>query len=682
MKLKALLNMEYGGISMSEISRLLITNRGEIAVRVAHTAHRLGIETFGIYSDTDQNALHVDTVDTAIYLPGNTLSETYLNAEKIIQVAHENACNAIHPGYGFLAENSQFAQSVLDEELVWIGPTPEQIALLGDKMLAKQAAIDAGVPTVPSTEVQPGEKPPKFDMPVMVKAAAGGGGRGMRIVEKQSELTDAIESASREAKSAFGDGRVFVEPYIAHGRHIEVQIIGDSHGNILHLGERECSIQRRNQKIFEEAPSCGITEDVRKVICNGAVALARHVKYENAGTVEFLVNDKEEINFLEVNTRLQVEHPVTESITGLDLVELQIRIASGEQLPIKQEEVTTTGHAIEVRIVAENPAENWMPSIGEIERFQIGEGVRVDSGIREGSQITTDYDSLIAKIIATGQDRQQAIKKLSRALHSTQISGIDTNLSMVLAVLAEHDYQRANTPITYLQEHPEVLQGEELNPDDLNALLLGAVFALEFNEHNNGKVTRFAPSGWRNLRTQGQRQTWESSLEEYCVEYVIEKNQASVLLGAWPEPQEDGSLTEDNRTQFNIRILKQSETEQAIEINNRRQVIHTSVIGETVHTQSRFGTATWSRKPQFILRESKQLGAGPTSPLPGTVITVNVSEGQIVKEGEVLVVVEAMKMEHKIIATGPATVISVHFQPGESVDTGDLLVSLEQDDNP
>ena len=682
MKLKALLNMEYGGISMSEISRLLITNRGEIAVRIAHTAHRLGIETFGIYSDTDQNALHVDTVDTAIYLPGNTLSETYLNAEKIIQVAHENACNAIHPGYGFLAENSQFAQSVLDEELVWIGPTPEQIALLGDKMLAKQAAIDAGVPTVPSTEVQPGEKPPKFDMPVMVKAAAGGGGRGMRIVEKQSELADAIESASREAKSAFGDGRVFVEPYIAHGRHIEVQIIGDSHGNILHLGERECSIQRRNQKIFEEAPSCGITEDVRKVICNGAVALARHVKYENAGTVEFLVNDKEEINFLEVNTRLQVEHPVTESITGLDLVELQIRIASGEQLPIKQEEVTTTGHAIEVRIVAENPAENWMPSIGEIERFQIGEGVRVDSGIREGSQITTDYDSLIAKIIATGQDRQQAIKKLSRALHSTQISGIDTNLSMVLAVLAEHDYQRANTPITYLQEHPEVLQGEELNPDDLNALLLGAVFALEFNEHNNGKVTRFAPSGWRNLRTQGQRQTWESSLEEYCVEYVIEKNQASVLLGAWPEPQEDGSLTEDNRTQFNIRILKQSETEQAIEINNRRQVIHTSVIGETVHTQSRFGTATWSRKPQFILRESEQLGAGPTSPLPGTVIAVNVSEGQIVKEGEVLVVVEAMKMEHKIIATGPATVISVHFQPGESVDTGDLLVSLEQDDNP
>ncbi|MEC7924315.1 MAG: biotin carboxylase N-terminal domain-containing protein, partial [Actinomycetota bacterium] len=553
---------------MSEISRLLIANRGEIAVRIAQTAHRLGIETVGIYSDSDQNALHADTVDTAIYLPGDMLSETYLNADEIIKVAHENACDAIHPGYGFLAENSQFAQRVLDADLVWIGPTPEQIALLGDKMLAKEAAIAAGVPTVTSTEVRPGEKPPKLDMPVMVKAAAGGGGRGMRVVEKRSELADAIESASREAESAFGDGRVFVEPYIAHGRHIEVQIIGDSHGNVLHLGERECSIQRRNQKIFEEAPSSGISEDVRKVICDGAVALANHVKYVNAGTVEFLVNDKEEINFLEVNTRLQVEHPVTEAITGLDLVELQIRVASGEQLPIKQEEVTFNGHAIEVRLVAENPAENWMPSVGEIERFQIGEGVRVDSGIREGSQITTDYDSLIAKIIATGQDRQQAIRKLSRSLRSTQISGIDTNLSMVLAVLAEHDYQRAKTPITYLQEHPEVLHGKELNPDDLNALLLGAVFALEFTERNNARVTRFAPSGWRNLRTQGQIQIWGCSSGDRCVEYIIEKNQASVLLGAWPELEEDGSLTEDNRSQFNIRILKRSERQQTIEINS------------------------------------------------------------------------------------------------------------------
>ena len=666
---------------MSEISRLLITNRGEIAVRIARTAHRLGIETVGIYSDSDKNALHADTVDTAIYLPGDMLIETYLNADEIIKVAHENDCDAIHPGYGFLAENSQFAQRVLDADLVWIGPTPEQIALLGDKMLAKEAAIAAGVPTVTSTELRPGEKPPKLDMPVMVKAAAGGGGRGMRVVEKRSELADAIESASREAESAFGDGRVFVEPYIAYGRHIEVQIIGDSHGNVLHLGERECSIQRRNQKIFEEAPSSGISEDVRKVICDGAVALANHVKYVNAGTVEFLVNDKEEINFLEVNTRLQVEHPVTEAITGLDLVELQIRVASGEQLPIKQEEVTFNGHAIEVRLVAENPAENWMPSIGEIERFQIGEGVRVDSGIREGSQITTDYDSLIAKIIATGQDRQQAIRKLSRSLRSTQISGIDTNLSMVLAVLAEHDYQRAKTPITYLQEHPEVLHGEELNPDDLNALLLGAVFALEFTERNNARVTRFAPSGWRNLRTQGQRQIWGSSSGDRCVEYIIEKNQASVLLGAWPELEEDGSLTEDNRSQFNIRILKRSERQQTIEINSRRQVINTSVIGETVHTQSRFGTATWSRKPRFVPRESEQLGAGPTSPLPGTVIAVNVSEGQMVEEGDVLVVVEAMKMEHKILATGSATVVSVHFQPGESVDTGDLLVSLEQGDN-
>ena len=666
---------------MNEINRLLIANRGEITVRIAKTAHRLGIETVGIYSHADQNALHVDTVDTAIYLPGNTLSETYLNGEKIIQAALDNACDAIHPGYGFLAENSNFAQGVLDAELIWIGPTPEQIALLGDKMLAKKAAIDAGVPTVTSTEVQPGDKPPKFDMPVMVKAAAGGGGRGMRIVEKQSHLADAIESASREAESAFGDGRVFVEPYITHGRHIEVQIIGDAHGNVLHLGERECSIQRRNQKIIEEAPSCGISEDVRKLICDGAVALAKHVNYENAGTVEFLVNDKEEINFLEVNTRLQVEHPVTESITGLDLVELQINVASGKELSLEQKDITFSGHAIEVRLVAENPSQNWMPSIGEIKKFDIGEGVRVDSGIRSGSQVTADFDSLIAKIISTGSDRKQAIKKLARSLRSTQISGIETNLSMILSVLEEDDYQKANTPITYLQDHPEVLNGQEPSPDDFNALLLGAVFALEFSERLKREVTTFAPSGWRNLRTQGQRQTWEGPAGDYFVEYTIDANTASVLLGPWPEPQEDGTLTEEKRTKFNVRLLRQSETEQTIEINNRRQVINTTVIGETVHAQSKLGTATWKRKPRFIHRESEQFGAGPTSPLPGTVISVNISEGETVKEGDVLVVVEAMKMEHKIVATGPATVISIHFQPGDSVDTGDLLVSLQQDDN-
>ena len=663
---------------MSDIKRLLIANRGEIAVRIAQTAHQLGIDTVGIYSTSDQNALHVDTVDVAIYLPGNSLGETYLNSNKIIEIAQQNHCDAIHPGYGFLAENAQFAQSVNDADLIWIGPTPEQIALLGDKMLAKQAAIDAGVPTVTSTEVHSGEKPPKFKMPVIVKAAAGGGGRGMRIVEKQAELADAISSASREAESAFGDGRVFVEPYITHGRHIEVQIIGDSHGNVLHLGERECSIQRRNQKIFEEAPSRGISPEVRKLICDGAVALAKHVKYENAGTVEFLVNDKEEINFLEVNTRLQVEHPVTESITGLDLVELQIRVASGEQLPASQEDITFNGHAIEVRLVAENPSQNWMPSVGTIERFHVGDGVRVDSGIREGSQVTTDYDSLIAKIISYGSDRQQAIQKLARALRSTQISGIETNQSMILSVLAEHDYQQANTPISYLQDHPEVLDKQELNPKDHNALLLGAVFALELQERTNGMVTGFTPSGWRNLRTQGQRQIWESQYGEDHIEYTIDKNKATVLLGAWPEPQEDGTLPEDNRIQLHVRLLSQSIDQQIIEIDNRRQVITTSINNDTVHTQSRFGTAAWSRQPKFTHRESEQFGAGPTSPLPGTVIAVNVTEGQIVQEGDVLVVVEAMKMEHKIIATGTATVTSVHFQPGDSVDTGDLLVSLEQ----
>ncbi len=666
---------------MSEIKRLLIANRGEITVRIARTAHRLGIETAAIYSEVDRNALHVDTVDVAIKLPGTTLGETYLNAEMIIKAASENACQAIHPGYGFLAENSQFAQDVIDAGILWVGPTPEQIALLGDKILAKQAALEAGVPTVTSTEVQSGKKLPKFDMPVIVKAAAGGGGRGMRIVQESSELADAISSASREAESAFGDGRVFVEPYISKGRHIEVQIIGDSYGKVLHLGERECSIQRRNQKILEESPSSGISDEVRKIICDGAVALAKHVNYENAGTVEFLVNDKEEINFLEVNTRLQVEHPVTESVTGLDLVELQLKVASGEKLPMEQEEILVSGHAIEVRLVAENPAQDWMPSIGKIEIFELGEGVRVDSGISEGSVVTADFDSLIAKIISTGTNRDEAIKKLARSLRASQISGIETNLAMLLSVLSEPDYLQAKTPITYLPEHPEVLQGLQPHPDDRMALLLGAVFALEYDEQNSDPVTGFAPSGWRNLRTQGQRQIWESSFGESPVEYILENNQATVLVGPWPDPLEDGLLPADDRTHLTVRILDRSSEHQTVEINNRRQVIKTKISGETVHTQSRFGTATWSRLPRFVHHDSEQSGIGPTSPLPGTVISVNVQEGQIVEEGDVLVVVEAMKMEHKIVAVSPAKVITVHFQTGDSVDTGDLLVTLEQDES-
>ena len=350
-------------VPLRPINKLLIANRGEIAVRIARTAHRLGMGTVGVYSEPDANALHVDSVDIAVALGGETAAESYLRGDAIIAAAKATGADAIHPGYGFLAENAAFAQAVEDAGLIWVGPTPEQITLLGDKVAAKRAAVEAGVPTTPIWEIgDDGAVPDGVPMPALVKAAAGGGGRGMRIVTKPELLAESILSASREAKAAFGDGAVFIEPYIERGRHIEVQIMGDQHGHVIHLGERECSIQRRNQKVIEESPSSGISEATRAAVCEGALALARAVRYVGAGTVEFLVGESDDgqvINFLEVNTRLQVEHPVTEEVTGFDLVEMQLRVASGEPLAISQDDVTITGYAIEVRVVAENPATNW-----------------------------------------------------------------------------------------------------------------------------------------------------------------------------------------------------------------------------------------------------------------------------------------------------------------------------------
>ena len=427
-----------------QITRLLIANRGEIAVRIARTAHRLGIDTVGVYSEPDRNALHVDSVDVAIALGGSTPAESYLRGDAVIAAAVATGADAIHPGYGFLAENAGFAQAVIDAGLVWVGPTPEQVTLLGDKVAAKRAALEAGVPTTSMIEVVDGRVAgdAAVTYPALVKAAAGGGGRGMRVVRSADELDAAVAAASREALSAFGDGTVFIEPYLERGRHVEVQIMGDRHGNVVHLGERECSIQRRNQKVVEESPSAGITPEIRTALCDGAVALARHVGYEGAGTVEFMVGEDGTITFLEVNTRLQVEHPVTEAVTGLDLVEMQLRVAAGDVLPITQTDVSITGHAIEVRVVAEDPAAGWMPSTGRVDRFVVGDGVRVDTGVRNGSEISSDYDSLVAKVIAHAPTREGAARRLARALRATQITGIRTNVDSLVAILGERDVSR------------------------------------------------------------------------------------------------------------------------------------------------------------------------------------------------------------------------------------------------
>jgi propionyl-CoA carboxylase alpha chain len=673
------------------IGRLLIANRGEIAVRIARTAHRLGIDTVGVYSEPDVDSLHVDSVDVAVALGGSTPAESYLRGDAIIEAALATGSDAVHPGYGFLAENADFAAAVVAAGLVWVGPTPQQIRLLGDKVAAKKAAVAAGVPTAPIHEIVGGAVPDGVTFPALVKAAAGGGGRGMRIVRSADELGAAIEASSREAVSAFGDGTVFVEPYIERGRHVEVQIVGDQHGNVIHLGERECSIQRRNQKVIEESPSAGITVDVRTALCDGALALARTAGYHGLGTVEFLVGDDGAINFLEVNTRLQVEHPVTEAVTGLDLVELQLLVAAGEPLPVTQRDVRFEGHAIEVRLVAEDPSAGWLPSTGTVTSFEIGDGVRVDTGFRAGAVVSADYDSLLAKVIAHAPTRSAAASVLGRALRSSMVAGVRTNLDALAAILAEPDFLAAATPTAYLDEHPDVVAAQEAPTERQVALLLGAVFALERRDRAGDAVLGFAPSGWRNLRTQGQREIWvaERSGERLHVEFEMAGGaQAAVKLGAWPVPSvDDGTLRPDERPVRAIRLLERTPDRQVVEIDGVREVITTMVAGpehgsstvDTVHARSASGAATFTREPRFVEHHAEVGGGGPISPLPGTVIAVHVEPGQHVSEGQLLMVVEAMKMEHKIIAAAAATVTEVRFAVGERVDTGDLLVAFDVD---
>lgn len=659
------------------ISRLLIANRGEVVVRIANTAHRLGISTVGVYSDLDANALHVDHVDVAVGLGGETPAESYLRGDAIIAAAKLTGADAIHPGYGFLAESAEFAQAVIDAGITWVGPQPRQIRLLGNKVSAKAAAVEAGVPTSPLTEVVPGKAPAGLTMPVLVKAAAGGGGRGMRIVRQHIDLAEAIAAASREAEAAFGDGAVFVEPFIERGRHVEVQIIGDGFGSVLHLGDRECSIQRRNQKVIEEAPASNLADGVREQLIEGALALARHIGYEGAGTVEFMVGSDDTISFLEVNTRLQVEHPVTEAVTGVDLVELQLIVADGKRLPITQDDIEITGYAIEARIVAEDPAQGWLPDVGTLASFTIGDGVRVDSGVRSGSLVSPAYDSMLAKVIAHGSSRREAAAVLHRALRTAFVAGVQTNVGCLASIAVEPDFLRGDTFTTYLAEHPDV-ERAALPAPALETLLIGATMTLEQVARSHNPVTGFAPSGWRNLRTQGQRRTWTVGGVDHQVEYTVADGRTTVSLGPWPEPDADGALSPDDRRSVEVRVLHHdvSNGSMALEIDGVRTLLRI-VIDGSIHVSSPVGAASFTLAPVFVEPDTDQLGSGPISPLPGTVIAVHVSGGDSVERGQLLMVVEAMKMEHKIVAPDDVTIAGIRFNVGDRVDTGDILVDFD-----
>lgn len=661
------------------ISRILIANRGEIARRIARTAHARGMTCVGVYSEPDRHAAHLDDMDLAVALGGATAAESYLRTDAIIAAAIATGCDAVHPGYGFLAENAQAARDIERAGLIWIGPTPEQIELLGDKIAAKRAAVAAGVPTTDIFIVgATGDVPDGVPFPALVKAAAGGGGRGMRIVREQNDLAEAVAAASREAKAAFGDATVFIEPYIESGRHIEVQIVGDGDGDVVHFAERDCSVQRRNQKVIEEAPAPGLSDDVRSRLHQGACDLARHVNYRGAGTVEFLVSADGRITFLEVNTRLQVEHPVTEAITGVDLVGVQFDVAMGRGIGMSQSDVRVCGHAVELRVVAEDPASGWLPSTGVIESFKVPNTVRLDSGVQPGSEVSTNYDSLLAKVIAVGDTREESLARAADAMRRADISGLRTNVDMLISVLTEAEFYKGGVDTAYLDRHPEVLSGGRPSESDIEAHLIATVLQRVAAHRAADDKWGFAPAGWRNVATRGQRSTFTELAGPHDKDYSVEYRRLNDLewefrIGDHPVADGDGALAPDVRTPHRVRIGFD-----AVEVDGVRRTVtvRRSNVGTWV-CASPAGRTEWAEQPRFADHDAELVGSGPVAPLPGTVIDVKVAAGQRVAEGTVLMVIEAMKMEHQITSPTDAVVVDVKFGVGERVDMGDVLVELE-----
>jgi acetyl-CoA carboxylase biotin carboxylase subunit len=488
-----------------KIQKLLVANRGEIALRVMRSAREMGIRTVAVYSEADRDAPFVRFADEAVCIGPPPSKESYLVIDRIVQVCKDRHVDAVHPGYGFLSENGTFAQALKEAGVIFIGPSPEAMKVMGDKLAAKEAVRQFNVPLVPGTEgavssVDEAMKVARtIKFPILIKAAAGGGGKGMRVVERESELQEGLERAISEAQNAFGDGSVFIEKYVTGPRHIEVQVMADQHGNIVHLFERECSVQRRHQKVVEEAPSAVLTPELRQRMGEAAVNVARSVDYVGAGTVEFLLDENGDFYFMEMNTRLQVEHPVTEMITGLDLVKLQVRVAEGERLPFTQDDLRINGHAIEVRVYAEDPANNFLPDIGRLDAYRPpqGPGVRVDDGFEAGMEVPIHYDPMIAKLITHGATREEAIARMERAIDDYTISGIETTLGFCRFVMGHPAFRSGKYDTHFVRDHftPKVLQGDDPGAMEVAALVVGALRS-EREQHAR-PIAVEGPSAWK-----------------------------------------------------------------------------------------------------------------------------------------------------------------------------------------
>ena len=680
-------------------TKILIANRGEIACRVIATAHKMGIKTVAVYSEADKEARHVQLADESVLLGPAPSRESYLVADKIIAAAKATGAQAIHPGYGFLSENTDFAKRCEDEGIAFIGPKAHSIAAMGDKIASKKLALEAKVNTIPGyndaidTAEQAVEIAKGIGYPVMIKASAGGGGKGLRVAFNDKEALEGFTSCRNEARNSFGDDRVFIEKYVLEPRHIEIQVLGDSQGNVIYLNERECSIQRRHQKVIEEAPSPFISDATRKAMGEQAVALAKAVKYQSAGTVEFVVGKDQDFYFLEMNTRLQVEHPVTEAITGLDLVELMIRVAAGEKLPLTQSDVQRNGWAIECRINAEDPFRNFLPSTGRLVRFQTPAqtmfqgntanllGVRVDTGVQDGGEIPMFYDSMIAKLIVHGKDRHEAIAKMREALNGFVIRGISSNIPFQAALLAHPKFVSGDFNTGFIAEqYAHGFRAEDVPHDDPDFLVALAAF-----------VRRKSRERAANLSGQ---------LPGYDVK--IGQDYTVVALGAQGHNRYTAVHVDEFRGQSGLATIQVGAKSYAIESHSRlndvriagtvngqpftaqveRGTVKNPLVLQVQHNGTRIDALVMSPRMAELhqlmpFKAPPDLSRFVLSPMPGLLVDVAVKPGQKVQAGERVAVIEAMKMENVLFATQDGVVKSVVAHTGESLTVDQMIVEFE-----
>ncbi len=653
-----------------KIKKILIANRGEIAVRIAKTCKKLKIKTVGIYSKEDESSYHLTKMDEKVFLSNDPLTHSYLNANKIIEICKEYNVDAVHPGYGFLSENHKFSKKLSKNNIIFIGPPAEAVRAMGDKISSKEIALKAKVNCIPGVNKEINKLDQAYKIskdigfPVMIKASAGGGGKGMRIAYKQEELKELLNSAKNEAKNAFGDDRIFIEKYIENPRHIEIQILGDMHGNIIYLGERECSIQRRHQKIIEEAPSLFLDNNTRRNMGEQAVKLAKEVNYFSAGTVEFVVDSNKRFYFLEMNTRLQVEHPVTEEITGIDLVEEMIKIAQGERLSLSQKKININGWAIEARLCSEDPRKDFLPSAGKIKKMVFPDKVRIDSGYMEGDIVSIYYDSLLAKIISKGKDREEAISKITEALEKINIDGVQTNLDFLIDILITNEFRLSKIDTNFIsKQYKGGYKGIARNESILEIMVITALsnklkYLIDVN-YDLKKISK----NWVLITENNLFNIRLDSIND--LEIVLANDLKKFFVELYIDPYSFINKIKINDNFYNLKVRNKENFYEVFYNGNFSQI---KVFRDTEYDSFKNLPKNYTKEENNYL----------ISPMPGKVVNILVKKGDIVNANATLIILDAMKMENILKSDYKAKVLEIFIEKGEAVSADQTLIKLQQ----